>query len=60
MNDKYKAQKKYRKEKLKTVGVDITTEEKEVFVEACKKLGISQTSVLKQAINDVVEKANKK
>ena len=58
--DNYTAQKKYRKEKLKMVTVDVANDEKEKFVEACKKLGISQSSVLKQAINDTVEKANKK
>lgn len=59
MDDKYKAQKKYAKEHIKKLGCSYPSEFVDDFRDACKKLKIKQSDVIREAMEAVIEKAKK-
>lgn len=58
--DKYKAQNKYQKEKMKHVKASYKTEFVEEFKESCKKLNVTQSQVIREAMENIIKKAQKK
>lgn len=60
MDDKYTAQKKYAKQNVKKVSCSFNKEFVESFVEACHKLGITQASVIRKAMEETIAKAETK
>ncbi len=59
MDDKYKAQKKYAKKHIKKLGCSYPSEFVDDFRDACKKLKIKQSDVIREAMEAVIEKAKK-
>lgn len=59
MDDKYKAQKKYAKANIKKLSCSYPSEFVEEFRDACKKLDIKQSDVIREAMEAVIEKAKK-
>ena len=55
MGDKYKAQKKYAKANIKKLSCSYPSE----FVDACNKLGIKQSEVIRKTMEAVIEKSKK-
>lgn len=58
--DKYKAQRKYDKENTKMITVKYKKEFVNEFNDACKKLGLVKSQVIKKAMEDIIKKAQKK
>ena len=52
-------QEKYQKEKMGTVVARYKSDFVKEFKEACKKLGITQSDVVRQAMIETINKANK-
>ena len=50
--------KRWGKENMKQVKASYKTEFVDEFKEACKKLGIKQSDVIRKAMQDTIEKAN--
>lgn len=50
--------KRWCKENMKQVKASYKAEFVEEFKEACKKLGIKQSDVIRKAMQDTIEKAN--
>lgn len=48
----------WQKENMKQVKASYKTEFVDEFKEACKKLGIKQSDVIRKAMQDTIEKAN--
>ncbi len=59
MNDKYKAQKKYAKANIKKLSCSYPSEFVEEFRDACNKLGIKQSEVIRKTMEAVIENAKK-
>lgn len=59
MEDKYKAQKKYAKKKIKKLSCSYPAEFVEEFRDACNKLNIKQAEVIRKTMQAVIDKANK-
>ena len=59
MDDKYKAQKKYAKKHIKKLGCSYPSEFVDDFRDACKKLKIKQSEVIRKTMEAVIEKAKK-
>lgn len=59
MEDKYKAQKNYAKNNIKKVSCSFQKDFVEQFVQSCNELGITQSSVVRKAMQDTIEKAQK-
>lgn len=59
MEDKYAAQKKYGKKNIKKLGCSFNKDLVDEFAEACRKLNIKQTDVIKKAMQEVIDQANK-
>lgn len=57
MDNKYKAQSKYRKEKLMAINGAYKTDFVLEFKEACKILGIAQSQVIKKAMEETIANA---
>ncbi len=49
----------WKKENMSLVGASYKTEFVKEFKEACKKLGVSQSSLIRELMNQTIEKANK-
>jgi len=58
--DQIKYQNDWKKENMKQVGGSYKNEFVEQFKAACKKLGVSQSEVIKSAMEETIEKANAK
>ena len=56
--DEEKYKQKWKKENMKQVKASYKTEFVDEFKEACKKLGIKQSDVIRKAMQDTIEKAN--
>jgi len=56
---KYDAQKKYQKAKMTIVSARFKNEFVEEFKEACAKLGITQSEVIREAMNKTIKKSKK-
>lgn len=56
MKDKYENQKKYMKENLVKLGIDVKPEIRENFRKACSINNTMPSRVLKEFINDYIEK----
>lgn len=56
--DQAKYMREWQKENMKQVKASYKTEFVDEFKEACKKLGIKQSDVIRKAIQDTIEKAN--
>lgn len=59
-DDKYAAQKRYQEKNMLPVKASYKKEFVQEFKDACKKLGITQSDVIRSAMIDAIEKANKK
>jgi hypothetical protein len=59
MDDKYKAQKKYAKANIKKLSCSYPSEFVEEFRDACNKLGIKQSEVIRKTMEAVIENAKK-
>lgn len=59
MDDKYKAQKKYAKSHIKKLGCSYPAEFVDAFKDACNTLGVKQSEVIREAMNKIIEQANK-
>lgn len=57
MSKKYESQEKYRKEKLMIVKASFKKDFALEFKSACKKLGITQAEVIKNAMEEIIEEA---
>lgn len=55
--DKYAAQKKYAKKNIKKLSCSFKGEFVDEFRNACLKLNIKQSDVIKKAMQDVIDKA---
>lgn len=53
-----KYMREWQKENMKQVKASYKTEFVDEFKEACKKLGIKQSDVFRNAMQDMIEKAN--
>lgn len=60
MEDKYKAQKKYAKSNIKKLSCSFNKDFVEQFVEACHALGITQAQVVREAMQNTIDQAQKK
>lgn len=60
MEDKYQAQKKYAKKNIKKLSCSFNKEFVDQFRDACKSLDITQSDVIRQAMQVTIDKANKK
>lgn len=60
MEDKYIAQKKYAKNNIKKLSCSFQKEFVEQFAQSCKTLNIKQSDVIRQAMQEVIDKAAKK
>lgn len=58
--DQIKYQNDWKKENMKQVGGSYKNEFVEQFKAACKKLGVSQSEVIKSAMEETIEKTNAK
>ena len=56
--DQAKYMREWHKEHMKQVKASYKTEFVDEFKEACKKLGIKQSDVIRKAMQDMIEKAN--
>lgn len=56
--DQAKYMREWQKENMKQVKASYKTEFVDEFKEACKKLGIKQSDVIRKAMLDTIEKAN--
>lgn len=56
--DQAKYMREWQKENMKQVKASYKTEFVDEFKEACKKLGIKQSDVIRKAMQDTIEKAN--
>ncbi len=56
---KYKAQEKYQKEKMGTVLVKYRKDFVDEFKEACNTLGVSQSAIVREAMEATIERAKK-
>ena len=56
--DQAKYMREWQKENMKQVKASYKTEFVDEFKEACKKLGIKQSDVFRNAMQDTIEKAN--
>lgn len=56
--DQAKYMREWQKENMKQVKASYKTEFVDEFKEACKKLGIKQSDVIRIAMQDTIEKAN--
>ena len=56
--DQAKYMREWQKENMKQVKASYKTEFVDEFKEACKKLGIKQSDVIRKAMQDMIEKAN--
>ena len=59
MQDKYSSQKKYAKNNIKKLGCSYQAKFVDDFKEACATLGISQSEVIRKAMQETIEKAKK-
>ena len=59
MDDKYKAEKKYAKSHIKKLGCSYPAEFVDAFRDACNTLGVKQSEVIREAMNKIIEQANK-
>ena len=57
--DKYKSQKKYIKNNIKKLGCSFPKELVDEFTQACKILNIKQTDVIRNAMQETINKAKK-
>ena len=56
--DQVKYMREWQKENMKQVKASYKTEFVDEFKEACKKLGIKQSDVIRKSMQDMIEKAN--
>ena len=56
--DQVKYMREWQKENMKQVKASYKTEFVDEFKEACKKLGIKQSDVIRKAMQDTIKKAN--
>ena len=56
--DQAKYMREWQKENMKQVKASYKTEFVDEFKEACKKLGIKQSDVIRKAMQHTIEKAN--
>lgn len=56
-SDKYVAQKKYKAAKMKNIAVTLPRQFVDDFKEACKKLNVSQSSVIRAAMQKILDEA---
>lgn len=56
MDDKYKSQKKYMKENLVKLGIDIRPEIRDAFRKACEKNNTLPSRVLKDFVEEYIKK----
>lgn len=59
MDDKYKAQKKYAKSHIKKLSCSYPAEFVDAFRDARNTLGVKQSEVIREAMNKIIEQANK-
>ena len=60
MEDKYKAQKKYAKDNIKNISCSFKKEFVDEFNEACKTLGVKKAALIRELMEQTIEKAQKK
>jgi hypothetical protein len=58
-SDKYPSQKKYHRQHYTKLSASIPRETVSAFSDACRTLGVSQSSVLTPVILEVIERAKK-
>lgn len=59
MEDKYQAQKKYAKKNIKKLSCSFNKEFVDQFRDACKSLDITQSDVIRQVMQETIDKAQK-
>lgn len=57
MKDKYKLQKEWQKENMKQVKASFKTKFVEEFKEALEKLNLKQSDVIRQAMQEIIDKS---
>lgn len=60
MEDKYKAQKKYAKSNIKKLSCSFNKDFVDEFKEACQTLGVTQSQIVREAMQNTIERAKKK
>ncbi len=55
--DKYTAQKKYAKSNIKKLSCSFKKEFVDDFADSCRKLNIKQSDVIRNAMQDIIDKA---
>lgn len=58
MSKKYESQEKYRKENLMIIKASFKKDFALKFKTACKKLGITQAEVIKNAMEEIIDEAS--
>ena len=59
MEDKYKAQKKYAKSNIKKLSCSFNKDFVDEFKEACQTLGVTQSQIVREAMQNTIERAKK-
>lgn len=57
MQDKYLSQKKYAKNNIKKLSCSFQKDFVDEFKESCKALGITQSEVIRKAMQETIDKA---
>lgn len=60
MEDKYKAQKKYAKSNIKKLSCSFNKDFVDEFKEACQTLGVTQSQIVREAMQNTIERAKKR
>ncbi len=59
MEDKYKAQKKYAKSNIKKLSCSFNKDFVDEFKKACQTLGVTQSQIVREAMQNTIERAKK-